>query len=427
MSNIIQQLLDPIPIPKIVKVRQVFPDARLENIEREVRNVLAEKALLSCLKPGQTIAITAGSRGITDITRVLREIVLAVKNAGGVPFIVPSMGSHGGATAEGQVEMLKSLGITEELVGAPIRSSMEVVQVGVASNGLPAYIDRHADEADGILVVNKIKPHVAFRGKIESGLMKMITIGLGKQKGADTCHGLGSRKMAENIAAIAGTVIKNTNIIGAVGIIENAYDQTREIVALRAEEIEQEEPALLLKARELTPRLFFKEIDALIVEEMGKNISGTGMDTNVIGRYHTDIDKDGSEPDITKIAVLDLTEQSRGNANGVGLADYTTRRLYEKLSFEKTYPNSLTTTASTSVKIPMVLDNDRLAIKAAIKCSNIPDLGRVRMVIIKNTLELEHIYISESMLKEVRKNPEVEVVSDPFQLEFDETGSCLLI
>ncbi|NLM20411.1 MAG: DUF2088 domain-containing protein [Peptococcaceae bacterium] len=402
----------------MIKVRQIFPDARLEKIETELRDQIRQKQLLSRINPGQTVAITAGSRGINDIVRILRELVTCVKEVGGIPFIVPAMGSHGGATAEGQLEMLKALGITEQSVGAPIKSSMEVVQVGVTANGLPAYTDRYAAEADAIIVVNKIKPHVAFRGKIESGLMKMITIGLGKQKGAAICHGLGPRKMAENIAAIARTVLENTNIIFAVGIIENAYDQTQELAVLGAEEIEKEEPALLLKAKKLTPRLLFNDLDALVIREMGKNISGTGMDTNVIGRYHTEIDKDGSEPNITKIAVLDLTDQSHGNANGVGLADYTTSRLFKKISLEMTYPNSLTTTASLSAKIPMVLDNDLLAIKACIKCSNIPDLSRVRMVMIKNTLELEHIYIAESMLEEARQHAQIEILSEPLELEF---------
>ncbi|NLL51329.1 MAG: DUF2088 domain-containing protein [Peptococcaceae bacterium] len=418
MSSIIEQLLEAVPLPKMIKVRQIFSTARLEKIEAELRDQLSQKQLLSRISPGQTVAITAGSRGISDIVRILRELVAWVKEVGGIPFIVPAMGSHGGATAEGQLEMLKALGITEQSVGAPIKSSMEVVQVGVAVNGLPAYIDRYAAEADAIIVVNKIKPHVAFRGKIESGLMKMITIGLGKQKGAAICHGLGPKKMAENITAIARTVLQNTNIIFAVGIIENAYDQTQELAVLGAEEIEKEEPALLLKARKLTPKLFFKDLDALVIKEMGKNISGTGMDTNVIGRYHTEIDKDGSEPNITKIAVLDLTDQSHGNANGVGLADYTTSRLFKKISLEMTYPNSLTTTASLSAKIPMVLDNDLLAIKACIKCSNIPDLSRVRMAMIKNTLELEHIYIAESMLEEALQHAQIEILSDPLELEF---------
>jgi len=417
MSSVIEQLLESVPLPKMIKVRQVFPAIPLENVEAELREQLRKKQLLSRIKPGQTVAITAGSRGISDIVRILREVVVCVKEAGGIPFIVPAMGSHGGATAQGQVEMLNSLGITEQSVGAPIKSSMEVIQVGVAANGLPAYIDRYAAEAGGIIVINKIKPHVAFHGKIESGLMKMITIGLGKQRGADTCHRLGPRKMSENIVAIARTLLEKTNIIFAVGIIENAYDQTQELAVLGAEEIEKEEPKLLIKARELAPKLIFKDIDALIIKEMGKNISGTGMDTNVIGRYHTDIDKIGSEPNISKIAVLDLTDQSHGNANGIGLADYTTSRLFKKISFEMTYPNSLTTTASLSVKIPMILDNDLLAIKACIKCSNIPDYSKVRAVMIKNTLELEYIYISESMLEEALQNPRIEILSDPVELE----------
>jgi len=418
MGEVIDKLLEPVPMPKMIKARQVFPCPRLDDAAHEVTRQLGEKGFANRIKPGGTVAITAGSRGITDIVPILRSIADFVRKSGGSPFIVPSMGSHGGSTAAGQEEILRELGITEASVGAPVRSSMDTVAVGTAAGGLPVHMDKYAFEADAVIVVNKIKPHVAFHGRIESGLMKMIAIGLGKQKGAETCHARGSRAMSENIVQIARTVMENANIIFGVGVIENAYEQTAAIAAVAAENIERDEPALLLKAKAMTPRLLIRDIDALIIREMGKNISGTGMDTNVIGRHHTDIDRDPDEPEIGRIAVLDITEQSHGNANGIGLADYTTQKLFAKMSFDMTYPNALTTTASLSVKIPMVLDGNRQAVQACIRCCG-ADMDKVRMVLIKNTLELEHIYISESMLQDALSDPAIEILSEPVELDFE--------
>ncbi len=425
MSSIINSILDPVQIPRMVKVRQIFPDQVVSDIPGEIRKQINAKNLMSRIKPGQTVAITAGSRGISNLPLMIREICNCVKDAGAHPFLVPAMGSHGGATAEGQTDMLRGMGITEETVGAPIKASMEVVQVGTSHNGLPAYIDKNAYEADAIIIINRVKPHVAFKGAVESGLQKMITIGLGKLKGAETCHNLGFGKMAENVPAIAKVILEKTNLVFGIAVLENAYEQTMKIVALGNEEIIREEPALLLEAKQNVPRLHFGEFEALILDELGKNISGTGMDTSVIGKYHTPYANDGTGPKVTRHAVLDLTEQSHGNANGIGLADYTTRRLFNKIIFEQTYPNSLTSTVPESIKIPMVLENDRLAIQACIRCSNVPDRSKVRVVMIKNTIYLEHILISENMLEVARNNRQIEILSDPFELPFDENGNLL--
>lgn len=422
--GVINQLLKETPIPRIIEAEQIFPRPLVKNIEEELYRELNNKKLLSNIKEGQRIAITAGSRGIANLPLILREIAGHIKSAGAKPFIVPAMGSHGGATAEGQLNMLNKMGITEEYIGAPIKSSMEVVQIGSAHNGLPVYIDKYAHEADGIVVVNRIKLHTSFRGSFESGLMKMMVIGLGKQKGAETCHAMGFRGMAENIPAIGRVVMEKKNIPFAIGIIENAYDETARIVALGKEEIEREEPILLRESREYKGKINFDEFDVLIIKEIGKNISGTGMDTNVVGRYHTTYVSGG--PKVSKMAILDLTDKTQGNANGIGIVDFTTRRVFEKMKFDQTYPNAITSTVPDSVKIPMVLDNDRSAIQAAIKTSNIEDKNKVKLIIIKNTKELHRIYISESLADEAGLRENIQLVGEPLEIEFDEEGNIKL-
>jgi hypothetical protein len=421
--DIFNQLLGDVPVPKFFKARQVFPRPRIEDIEAEISKELKQKGLLNSIQRGQKIAITAGSRGVANIARILRELVILVKEAGGEPFIIPAMGSHGGASAEGQIKVLASMSITEDYVGAPIKSSMEVVQIGTTDSGLPVYVDKYANEADGIVIVNRIKPHVGFRGPYESGLIKMITIGLGKQKGAETCHRLGFGTMATNLPAIAGKVIEKKNIVFALGLLENAYDETSRVVAMSKNEILDLEPGLLKEAMNNLPKLPFDKFDILVLDEIGKNITGTGMDTNIVGRYHTPYISGG--PTITKLAVLDLTEQSHGNGNGVGLANFTTRRFLNKMKFDQTYPNSLTSTVQETVKIPMVLENDKLCIQAAIKTSNVEDINNVKIIRIKNTLDMEHIYISESLLEDAKNHPYLELIGELEEFPFDQEGNLL--
>lgn len=271
------------------------------------------------------------------------------------------------------------------------------------------------------MVINRIKPHVAFRGSYESGLMKMIAIGLGKQKGADICHDLGFGKMAENIPAIAKVTLANTNFLFAVGIIENAFHETCKIQVLQKNEIAEVEPLLQEEAKQLSPKLYLKSLDVLIIDEIGKDISGTGFDTNVVGRYHTPYITGG--PNITRVVVLDITNVSHGNANGLGIVDFTTKRAFDKFDFEQTYPNALTSTVPMSVKIPMVLKNDRQAIQAAIKTSNILNKTHVKMVRIKNTISLGEIEVSENLTAEVHADECMELVGLPYTLEFDQNGN----
>jgi hypothetical protein len=372
-------------------------------------------------KPGWKVAVTAGSRGISNIPVILRTVVEKLRAAGCEPFLFPAMGSHGGATADGQRSVLEDMGITEEFVGAPIKSCMETVSVDTAPNGRSVYMDKYASEADAVLIVNRIKPHVAFRGSFESGLMKMIAIGMGKQRGADSAHQLGFGQMAENVLEYAKVLMAKKNVLCAIGILENAYHQTAEIHVMRACEIESREPKLLKRAWALYPKIFFDELDVLILDEIGKDISGTGFDTNIVGRYHTPYASGG--PDIKRVGVLDITGKSHGNGNGLGILDFTTRRAFDKFDFENSYPNALTSTVPLSVKIPMVLKNDRQCIQAAIKTCNALDQNSVRMVRIKNTVSLDEIEVSKSLENYVREHPNLEAVKGPYELSFDREGN----
>ena len=421
----IDTLLDPIPVPRMVRVRQRFDRPVVRDPEAELVSGLRAKGVLAGLKKGMSIAVTVGSRGITNQPLLVKTLVRELKAAGAEPFIIPAMGSHGGATAAGQRSMLEGMGFTEKEMGAPIRATMDTVVIGESANGLPVYIDRYASEADGIVIINRIKPHVAFRGPYESGLMKMLAIGLGKQKGADICHELGFGRMAENIPALGRVTLASGRILFAVGTLENAYHETSRIEVLRAGEVESREPFLQEEAKRLSPKLHLDELDVLVIDEIGKDISGTGFDTNVVGRYHTPYISGG--PSITRILVLDITDVSHGNANGLGIVDFTTRRAYEKFDFENTYPNSLTSTVPASVKLPMVLKSDRQAMQAAIKTCNIPDKTTVRMARIKNTVILGEIEVSENLLDEVRANPymEIDTRSAPAELPFDGEGNIL--
>jgi hypothetical protein len=416
----IDTLVDGIPIPRMVRVRQTFDRPRVGDVEGALIRKIRESGALANVKPGHRIAVTAGSRGITALPLMLKTLVTEIKRVGGDPFLFPAMGSHGGATAEGQRKMLMGMGITEEYVGASIRATMQTVEIGISDNGFPAHLDQFAYEADGIVVVNRIKPHVAFRGKCESGLMKMIVIGMGKQKGADVCHELGFGRMADNILAIGQVTLAKANILCGIGILENAYHETARLEVLAGEDIPRREPALLEEAWRLYPRLYFDQLDVLVIDEIGKDISGTGFDTNVVGRYHTPYVSGG--PAITRVAVLDITDRSHGNANGLGILDFTTRRAFDKFSFENTYPNSLTSTVPTSVKIPMVLKNDRQAIQAAIKTCNILDKSNVRLVRIKNTVALDEIAVSESLLPEVKGNQYLQALGEPQGFVFNDQG-----
>ncbi|ARK31257.1 lactate racemase domain-containing protein [Halalkalibacter krulwichiae] len=419
--GILQDLLKDIPVPKMAKVKQHFDDSKIENIDEVLQESLHQDLITKKIKPGMEVAIAVGSRGMDRLVEITAGTVKFLKDLGAKPFIVPSMGSHGGATAEGQREVLAHLGVTEESVDAEIRSSMEVIKLGELENGLPVYIDKYASKADGIVVINRIKPHTAFRGKVESGLMKMISIGLGKQKGAEACHQLGFKYMAENVPAMAKMMMDKTPILFGVATLENAFDKVARVEVIAAEEIEAKEPELQSLAKQLLPKLFFEQIDVLVIDEIGKNISGDGMDPNITGRYPTPYAHGG--PEVNKMVVLDLTPETEGNANGVGTADFTTQRLVDKMNREFTYANGLTSTVVAPTKIATTLANDKEAIQAAVKTCNILDFSKVKLVRIKNTLEIGEIEVSEALLDHIASHPQLEQSSDLFEPEFDLNGN----
>ncbi|KKI92159.1 hypothetical protein WQ54_10720 [Bacillus sp. SA1-12] len=408
--DIISELLRGIQYPKMVKVQQKFHAPQLVDVASEVQKAINKAGVLSKISVNDQVAIAVGSRGVADLPILVRETVAAVQEAGGKPFIVPAMGSHGGATAEGQIDVLHQLEVTEAAVGAPIKSSMEVVKIGELSNGLPVYMDKFAYESDKIIVINRIKPHTAFRGPVESGLMKMITIGLGKQKGAEAAHAYSFKYMAEHVQEMAKISLSKAPIIFGLATIENAYDRPAKIVAVHAENLEKVEPRLLIEAKSLMPKIHFDQIDVLIVNEIGKDISGDGMDPNITGNFATPYASGG--PNVKRTVVLGLTEKTHGNANGIGMADMTTKAVMNEIEWEKGYANALTSTVTDVIKLPMCLDTQELAVKAAIKTCNAFDLNQVRIVRIKNTLEIDEIWISESMVEEAEKNSNLVIVSD---------------
>jgi Lactate racemase N-terminal domain len=419
--KVIDDLLGGIRIPRMARVRQRFQRPVVDDIAGTVRLELRTKNLIKPVQPGQTVAIAVGSRGIANQPLVVRTIVEELRSAGGEPFIVPAMGSHAGATAEGQKAMLEGMGFTEGYTGAPVRSSMDTVELGRTNSGMPVLMDRFACEADHLIIINRIKPHVCFRGPYESGLAKLITIGLGKQRGADIAHNLGFGKMAAHIPEIASAALEKKQLLFGVALLENPFHETCKIALLRSDEIMADEPALLNEARGLCPKLYFDNLDVLIIDQIGKDISGSGFDTNIVGRYHSDWIEGG--PDITRLLILDLSEKSKGNGNGLGMADVTTRRAAEKFDFSQTYPNTLTATLTGGVKIPMILQNDRRGIQACLKTVNLADRETARVVRIHDTLSLEEIEVSENMLPSLAGDERFEVIEGPYGLSFNSEGN----
>lgn len=420
----IHALLKDIPLPRMVPIETTFDRPVLADLPQAFVGKLRDSGVLRAIRPGMSIAVGAGSRGIANLPLVTRLLIDELKKAGARPFLFPAMGSHGGATPDGQRAVLERMGFTEEKMGAPIRSTMDVVQIGTTAGGLPAYLDTFAAAADGIVVVNRIKPHTSFRGKVESGLTKMIVIGAGKQKGAETCHNLGYPRMEEHLLTLCDTALASGKFLFGVGLIENAYHETARIEVVPAKSIPSEEPRLLDAARGLMPSLPVTTFDVLVIDEIGKNISGTGFDPNIVGRFPTaDVPLTTRDPHITRIAVLDITDVSEGNGTGLGIADYTTERVFRKFNFVETYCNLLTSTVAQSGKIPMVMRNERQAIQAAIKTSLIADLRKVRLARIKNTLSLDRTFISENLVEEVLRDPRHRLAGPAAEMAFDAAGN----
>lgn len=401
------------PLPQLYRVRQIWDTAPLADIPGTVRAELERIGLRAQIRPGMRVAVTAGSRGIRDVVAVTRAAVGWLREAGAEPFMVPAMGSHGGATAAGQVKMLASLGITEQSVGCPIQATMEVVQVGSIADGTPVFLDRFAAEADGILAINRVKTHTSFDGPIESGLAKMCAVGLGKRQGAETVHRTAVYGLKVQMLPMARVVVDQGRVLAGIAILEDAREQTAEIVALPPDQIGGPgEAELLAKSKVMMARLPFDQIDVLVVDALGKNISGTGMDTNVIGRLPIPGEPPPERPVINVIVVLDLTDETQGNANGIGLADITTMKLAAKVDFRTTYINVLTAGLVGLCKggLPITLPTAQDAIATAVKVCGQADPANARLVRIPNTLHLEELLVSAALLPEVAANPALELV-----------------
>lgn len=420
--SIFEALLQHDHVPNFYRVENTRSAPKLEDVAAETRRVMQESGTLEQLKPGQSVCIAAGSREIANIALIVRTVCEVVREHGAEPFIIPAMGSHAGAQAEGQKKILADFGITEEYTGAPIRSSMETVQVGVTKpHGFPARIDRYAAEADWIIPIGRIKPHTDIRGPIQSGILKMIVIGMGKQFGADICHAEGFPSMSQNIVEIGLEIIANTNILCGMASMENGYHETYRVVAVAPDKILETEKELLPDAAAQLFGIPYEKLDLLIVDWIGKNISGAGMDPNVTGRSPV---LGISRPFFQRIAVFDLTDKSHGNFGGLGSADVTTQRLYRKIDFEQTYPNGITAAEPLAVRLPAVMPSDRTAMQFALRTATDCDWEKgPRIVWLKNTLSLSEFYISEALIPDAEALDNVTIVSEPMEVIFDEEGN----
>ncbi len=423
MATIVDRLLEGVELPRFVRINQSFPSERIapEQIREAVYKELSRPQIASTILPGKSVCITCGSRGIDNIVAIIRSVVEFCRERGANPFAVPAMGSHGGATDEGQLEVLHSFGITEEIIGCPIRSSMKTTLIGKTEDDRPVYIDHYAAASDAIILVNRIKPHTSFRGTYESGLMKMMAIGLAKQKGAEACHAEGFPRMHHMVPLFGKAILKQAPVAFGLGIIENAFDQTAQLHALTPSEIIDREPVLLQEAARMMPSLGFSECDVLIVDEIGKNISGCGMDPNITGVFATPGMTGGINAQ--RRCILSLTPETHGNGYGMGAADAITQRLYDQLDLNMIYPNSITSTSLGFSKIPMIMPNDRAAIQLCLRTCNRIDKKNPRIIRIKNTLALTEFEISEALIPKMKDN--MQTISSPYDLPFDENGNLL--
>ena len=405
-------------LPNMIKIRQKFSLPKINNVYDEILKDFNDKKTNSRIKPGMTVAIGCGSRGIANISEATKAVVDFLLKCGAKPFIFPAMGSHGGATADGQVKVLADYGITEDSMGCPIKSSMEVVELSKLDTGMPIYIDKHASEADGIVVISRIKPHTNFRAPIESGIVKMLTIGMGKIAGATELHSYGMDTFIDLLPKACTEIISKKNILFGVGLVENAADETAIAEIVHAENIFSREIELQKIAKNYMPRLLFDEIDVLVIDQIGKNISGAGMDPNITGRNSGGVKWD-VKPDVKKIVVLGLTPETHGNATGIGMADVITYEVYKDLDISKTYANVITSTYLDGAAIPVIMNTSEEAIKLAAKTVNRVKVKDLKIVRIKNTLELIHIEISENMIDIVSSSNNIfEVIGKPYPWKF---------
>ncbi|MBT4979547.1 MAG: DUF2088 domain-containing protein [Gemmatimonadetes bacterium] len=414
--------------PRMLRVKQKFEAPTLEDIPAAVRAEVQSLALDSKVTAGESVAISVGSRGIANIALIIKSLVEELKALGLEPFLVPAMGSHGGGVAEAQQAIIEGYGVTEEYTGAPIKASMETVQVGETEDGVPVFFDKYAYEADHVAVVGRIKPHTDFVGEIESGLHKMMLIGLGKHKGAALYHqAIVHYSFDRIIRSVGQTVVDKCGVLLGLGLVENQYDKTALIKGVGAEELVEREKELLILAKKWMPRLPFETVDLLIVDEIGKNISGAGMDTNVVGRkFHDNHAAEKEYPKVTRILVRGLTEETHGNASGIGTAEYAHKRAIEEMDREITYINCMTGNHPSGAHIPLYFDTDRICIDRALETVGLVEPENAKVLRIHNTLELAEVLVSEAYLPEVEKRDDLEVIGEAEDMPFDANGDLPL-
>lgn len=414
-----------VDFPHMMRIRQTFDDTALGDIPEEITRQLANLKLESSVKKGQTVAVACSSRGLANYGIIVKAVVSFLKQLKLDPFLIPAMGSHGAATAAGQKRVLEHLGIDEGGVAAPIRSSLEIVQIGETEDHIPVYLDKLASEADHIVLINRIKQHTEFEHEFESGLLKMMAIGLGKQEGAAAYHeAMLTYGYPAVLLAVARKVMQHANLLFGVGTVENGYGQTARIGVGLKENIEEMEKELLTSAKAYAPSLPFGEADIILIDEMGKEISGTGFDTKVVGRIGLPlVTPEPERPTIKRIVVSDLTEGSEGNAVGVGIADIITQRLFNKIDMDALNMNTITGVCPEMGKIPLTVKNDYEAIEIAIKCVGLIPREKLKIMRIKNTALLNEIDVSEAYEDDIRARGDLEVVTPKRVMDFDATGN----
>ncbi len=414
-------------LPQVFRVRQLFEGSAIEDVGQKVKEELLSLNLNSKIQPGQTVAITAGSRGISNIALIVKSICEHVRSLEAIPIIIPAMGSHGGATADGQRNIVEKYGITEDYTGAEIRSSLKTVTVDKTKQGIPVFFDKNAFEADHVIICNRVKAHTTFVGEIESGLHKMMLIGLGKNEGAQYYHkAIQVFSFGEIIDDVADIVLEKCNIVAGLAIVENGYDETSIIEGVQPSDFRNREKELLIQSKSFMPRLPFDKTGLLIIDELGKDISGSGIDTNIIGRkFYSHQASEKDDVSCHRIFVRGLTKETNGNACGIGLAEFTNQRTVDEIDFHTTNINVVTAGHPAAGMIPLVFQTDREAIDAAMKSMPLGAANNVELMQISNTLHLSELYLSQTYLPWMEGRADLEILSEPDEMEFDTEGNLL--
>lgn len=416
-------------LPLIQLVRQVSPQPRVADVIAATRLAWLESPIARRIRPGMSIAVGCGSRGIRNYLAIAKATINTLKELGAEPFVVAAMGSHGGATPEGQRDLLASYSIDEAHLGVSVKTDMDAIRVGVNSWGQPVWWDKNALAADGVILINRVKPHTDFRGKYESGLSKMTVIGLGKQHGADQVHSYGTRGLRDMLVESLKVLLEATPLLGGLAVLENAHEETGHLEVLAKEDFLTKEPPLLEKARTMMGRIPFKQIDCLIVGECGKNYSGAGIDPNVVGRLlieaSPEMELQGAEPRVTRMGVLDISPESHGNATGIGIADLTTNRALASIDQGPFRMNNLTARFLWRSKLPIGFETDRECIQQCVDTCWQPEIEKVRFAIIPNTLEVTDLWVSKLLAMEAGANTHLKVSDEVREMPFDAAGNLL--